>query len=99
MSTKNTTKKDAKIHIKEPKMYNVVLLNDDYTPSEFVVHLLRNVFQLSMDDCVRMMLEAHTTGSCIIGTYTHEICETKVFHAKMYAEDESVPCRCEIQEA
>lgn len=64
-----------------PRLYKVILLNDDFTPREFVVRVLQRIFALSEDEAYRRMLTAHQQGSCVIAVYTREVAETKVAEA------------------
>ena len=69
---------EAQPKLKKPPLYRVVMLNDDYTPMEFVVHVLEKFFQLNRPTATRVMLEVHTQGKGVCGIFTHEIAETKV---------------------
>ena len=69
----------SKVKKKKPKLYKVILLNDDYTPMEYVVKLLREVFRKSENDAINIMLMVHKKGSGVCGIFTKEIAETKVF--------------------
>ena len=67
----------SKVKKKKPKLYKVILLNDDYTPMEYVVKLLREVFRKSENDAINIMLMVHKKGSGVCGIFTKEIAETK----------------------
>ncbi len=67
----------TKPRIERPKLYKVILVNDDYTPREFVVVVLKAVFRMSEDMCYRVMITAHQKGSCVVCVYTRDIAETK----------------------
>ena len=73
------TKKKTKVKPKteRPRLYKVMLLNDDYTPREFVVKVLRSVFGMSDDQAHRVMITAHTRGACVVAVYTKDVAETK----------------------
>lgn len=77
--------------IAPPPMYRVVLLNDDYTPMEFVVHVLQKFFRLPHEAAVKLMMEVHTAGKATAGTYTAEIAETKVDQVNRYAREHQHP--------
>ncbi len=79
---------------KKPSLYKVVLLNDDYTPQEFVVWLLEAVFNKSGDEAVRIMLHVHQTGVGICGIYTFEVAETKVAQVMELARRNGHPLQC-----
>ena len=67
----------SKVKQKKPKLYKVILLNDDYTPMEYVVKLLKEVFRKSENDAINIMLMVHKKGSGVCGVFTKEIAETK----------------------
>ncbi len=83
---------------KTPKLYSVVLLNDDYTTMEFVVSVLENVFQKSVAEAFRLMMHVHTRGQAICGTYTYEVAETKVGAVSDLAAREGFPLQASIKE-
>lgn len=85
--------------LKRPPLYSVVLLNDDYTPMEFVVHLLETFFALSRDKATQIMLQVHTRGKGVCGIYTREIAETKVAQVNDYAREHQHPLLCIMEEA
>lgn len=74
-----------------PKLYRVVLLNDDYTPREFVVLVLRSVFRLTEDEALSRMITAHQKGACVIAVYTSEVAEAKATEAVDLARDAGFP--------
>jgi len=90
--------KEAKPELKKPSMYKVVLLNDDYTPMEFVVTLLEKLFGLDREKATRIMLQIHTHGKGVCGTYTYEIAETKVAQVSEYSQRHQHPLLCEMEE-
>jgi ATP-dependent Clp protease adaptor protein ClpS len=77
----------------------VVLLNDDYTPMEFVVDVLEKFFRMDRLTATRVMLEVHTQGKGICGVFTYEIAETKVALVTSYARDHHHPLMCTLEEA
>ncbi len=79
---------------KKPSLYKVILLNDDYTPQEFVVWLLESVFNKSSEEAVRIMLHVHQTGVGICGIYTFEVAETKVAQVMELARRNDHPLQC-----
>jgi|TARA_B100000949_G_scaffold19555_1_gene15008 ATP-dependent Clp protease adaptor protein ClpS len=83
---------------KTPKMYRVVLLNDDYTTMEFVVSVLEGVFQQSPAEAFRLMMQVHTQGQATCGTYTYEVAETKVDTVRDMAQREGFPLQAVLQE-
>ena len=66
-----------KLKVERPKLWKVILLNDDYTPREFVVTVLKAVFRMSGDQAYRIMMTAHQRGACVIAVYTRDVAETK----------------------
>jgi ATP-dependent Clp protease adaptor protein ClpS len=82
---------------KKPSMYKVVLLNDDYTPMEFVITILETVFNKSHDDAVRIMLHVHKKGVGLCGVYTYEIAETKVSQVMAAARQSQHPLKCTME--
>ena len=81
-----------------PKMYSVVLLNDDYTTMEFVVTVLEGVFQKSPAEAFRLMMQVHTQGRAACGTYTYEVAETKVDTVRDLAKREGFPLQASLEE-
>lgn len=87
------------IEVQKPKMYKVLLLNDDYTSMEFVVSTLINIFRKSEEDAYAIMLRVHNQGSGLCGIYTHEIAETKVAQVLNSAKKSKFPLRAVMEEA
>jgi ATP-dependent Clp protease adaptor protein ClpS len=90
---------EARPQVKQPPLYQVVLLNDDYTPMEFVVDVLEKFFSLNRPAATRIMLEVHTRGKGVCGVFTFEIAETKVAQVTGYARDHQHPLMCTLEEA
>jgi ATP-dependent Clp protease adaptor protein ClpS len=84
--------------VKRPPLYRVILLNDDYTPMEFVVQILQKVFSMDRSNATRIMLEVHTKGKGICGVYTYEIAETKVAQVTGLAQQHQHPLLCTMEE-
>lgn len=82
---------------KKPRLYKVLLLNDDYTPMEFVILILEQVFSKSKEDATAVMLHVHQRGVGICGVYTHEIAETKVTQVMDLAHDHQHPLQCTME--
>jgi ATP-dependent Clp protease adaptor protein ClpS len=89
---------EAKPRLKRPSLYRVVLLNDDYTPMEFVVQVLQSIFGMDRSTATRIMLEVHTKGKGVCGVYTFEIAETKVAQVVSLAEQHQHPLLCTMEE-
>ena len=75
--TKTLVKPRTAVRTKQPPLYKVILLNDDYTPREFVVLVLKAVFRMNADQAYRVMMTAHQRGACVIAVYTRDVAETK----------------------
>lgn len=90
---------EAKPELKEPPLFNVVLLNDDYTPMEFVVLILETFFSQTREQATRIMLNVHTQGKGICGTFTRDIAETKTAQVNDFARENNHPLLCAMEEA
>lgn len=89
----------AEIKNQEPKLYNVVLLNDDYTTMEFVLQILETLFQKSPAEAFRIMMHVHRNGRGLAGVYTWEVAETKADKVAQLAGEAGYPLRATIEEA
>lgn len=90
---------ESKPKVKKPPLYQVVMLNDDYTPMDFVVEVLQSIFQMGRDTAVQVMLEVHTRGKAVAGVFTAEIAETKVAQVHEYARKHQHPLLCTLERA
>lgn len=88
--------KDQTEALKPPSQYAVMMLNDDYTPMEFVVHILRSLFHMGEEQATQVMLTVHTQGEAVCGVYTKDVAETKAEQVNQYAEQNQHPLRCHI---
>lgn len=82
---------------KKPAMYKVILLNDDYTPMDFVVHVLEQFFNKSREEATRIMLHVHRRGVGVCGVYTYEVAETKVNQVMECARRHQHPLQCTLE--
>lgn len=82
---------DVKPKVERPKLYKVLLLNDDYTPRDFVVKVLKLVFRLSEDQSYRVMMTAHRKGCCVVAVFTKDLAETKATEATEAGQKEGYP--------
>lgn len=82
-----------------PRMYKVLLNNDDYTPMDFVVEVLTRFFNVDGEKAQQIMLTVHYRGKAVCGTYTAEIAETKVMQVSNYARDHQHPLMCTMEQA
>ncbi len=90
---------EAQPKLKPPPLYRVVLLNDDYTPMEFVVDILETVFTMQRTQATQVMLEVHTKGKGICGVYNFEIAETKVAQVMEVAQQHQHPLLCTMEKS
>lgn len=89
---------DTDIEIQTPKMARVIMLNDDFTTQEFVVRILKTIFQKNKQDAVRIMLEIHNNGSGICGIYPYDIAQSKAQKAIDEARNELFPLRILVED-
>jgi ATP-dependent Clp protease adaptor protein ClpS len=84
---------------KKPSNYKVLMLNDDYTPMEFVVLVLQQFFSMDIEDATRVMLQVHQQGVAICGVFTYEVAETKVTQVIDFARENQHPLQCTLEKA
>jgi ATP-dependent Clp protease adaptor protein ClpS len=89
----------VKDEVKPPSMYKVILINDDYTPMEFVIDVLQKFFSYDVERATQLMLTVHYHGKAICGVYTAEVAETKVAHVNRYARENEHPLLCTLEKA
>ena len=82
---------------KKPSLYKVLLLNDDYTPMEFVVHVLEKFFHKNRDEATRIMWHVHQKGAGVCGVFTYEVAETKVAQVMDLARQNQHPLQCRME--
>jgi ATP-dependent Clp protease adaptor protein ClpS len=82
---------------KKPSLYKVLLLNDDYTPMEFVVHILEKIFNKNREQAVEVMLHVHRHGVGICGVFTYDVAETKVAQVIEFARRHQHPLQCTME--
>lgn len=87
----------TKTKTKKPSLYRVLLLNDDYTPMEFVVYILERFFNKGRDEATRIMLHVHQKGVGVCGVYTYEVAETKVTQVMNFAREHQHPLQCTME--
>jgi ATP-dependent Clp protease adaptor protein ClpS len=90
---------EAKPELKKPPLYQVVMINDDYTPMEFVVLVLQMFFGMEREKATRVMLAVHTQGRAVCGVFTRDIAETKAMQVNRFARENQHPLLCEIEAA
>ncbi|MGB0749502.1 MAG: ATP-dependent Clp protease adapter ClpS [Magnetospiraceae bacterium] len=87
----------ARPKVKKPPMYKVLMLNDDYTPMEFVVHVLERFFNKGNEEATRIMLHVHQRGVGVCGVFTYEVAETKVMQVMDLARKNQHPLQCTME--
>ncbi len=93
------TVQEARPKLRRPPLFKVLLLNDDYTPMEFVVQVLETFFAMSRDKATQIMLHVHTRGVGVCGVFTKDIAETKVVQVNDFARSHQHPLMCTMEEA
>lgn len=96
-SKSETTVKD-RVHSISPRMFKVVLLNDDYTPMDFVVSVLITFFEKSASEATKIMLDVHNKGKGICGVYIYDIAKTKTVQVNTYASENNFPLKCSVEQ-
>lgn len=99
MGTLGATKEQSKARIKEPKQFNVLMLNDDFTTMDFVVAVLVDIFHKEEVTAQSIMMEVHKKGKAVVGKYPYDIAVTRVNQALRRAQEEGFPFRMTIEEA
>jgi ATP-dependent Clp protease adaptor protein ClpS len=84
---------------RKPSLYKVLMLNDDYTPMEFVVHVLQHFFRMDMEEATRVMLHVHQRGVGVCGIFSYEVAETKVNQVMDFARQNQHPLQCTLEKA
>jgi ATP-dependent Clp protease adaptor protein ClpS len=97
--TGSAVKEKVELKKQEPTLYNVILLNDDYTTMEFVMQILETLFQKSPAEAYRIMMHVHRNGRGLAGVYTFEVAETKAEQVASLASEAGFPLRATIEEA
>ena len=98
MAEKSSLLEEQKTQYKKPKMYRVILLNDDYTTMEFVVEVLMRVFHKNATEATKIMMDVHEKGKGIVGVYTYDIAFTKITQVEDMAMQRDFPLRAVMEE-
>lgn len=98
MSQKTIIKEENKVKFKKPKMYKIIMYNDDYTSMEFVIKVLAAVFGKKVPEATKIMYDVHKKGSGIAGVYSYDIAVTKISQVRKMAENESYPLKLSMEE-
>jgi len=88
---------EVKPKLKQPPLYKVIILNDDFTPMEFVVEVLQKFFGMDQEKATQIMLHVHTRGVGVCGVYTRDVAETKVHQVNNYARENQHPLLCTME--
>ena len=88
---------EARPKLKRPPLYKVIIINDDYTPMEFVVHILEVFFHMDHEKATRVMLQVHTQGKGVCGVFSREIAETKVQQVNSFSRENEQPLLCTME--
>ncbi len=88
---------ETKPKVRKPSLYKVLVLNDDYTPMDFVVHILERYFHKTRDEATSIMLRVHHEGVGVCGVYTYEVAETKVMQVMDFARQHQHPLQCVME--
>ncbi|MCR4304420.1 MAG: ATP-dependent Clp protease adapter ClpS [Gallionella sp.] len=83
---------------KPPRMFKVILFNDDYTTMDFVVEVLQRFFEINRERALQIMLKVHNEGSAVCGIYSRDVAETKVVQVSKFAKQHGHPLRCGMEE-
>ncbi len=94
-----TVAQAAKPALKPPSMYKVILLNDDYTPMDFVIDVLMSFFAMDQEKATQIMMAIHTQGRAVCGVYSRDIAETKATQVNQYSRESQHPLLCEVDKA
>jgi len=84
---------------KTPSFYKVVILNDDFTPRDYVIHVLKKFFRKTEEEATDLMLQVHHKGSGIAGVFTFEVAETKAYQVNEYSKQNQYPLKCSVERA
>lgn len=93
-----STKKKNQINLKEPKLYKVFLLNDDYTTMQFVVEIIMNIFGKNEEEAVKIMYEVHQQGKGMVGIYPYDIAFTKIIQVETISKENQFPLKAVLEE-
>ena len=99
MAASGATKEQSKEKVKEPKRYNVIMFNDDFTTMDFVVSILIEIFHMNAISAETIMMSVHKSGKAVIGTYTYDVAVTKVRLSMNRAREAGYPFRMTVEEA
>ena len=99
MSTRRSTDEELDLDVLTPREYNVFILNDDYTPMEFVIDILMSIFHKNYQEAEAITLMVHEQDRGLCGTFSHEVAETKVLQVTQFAKEHGHPLKAVMEEA
>ncbi len=99
MAVRGKTEESTHTRVREPRKFRVIMHNDDYTPMDFVVEILIDIFHREKNDAVALMMTVHRSGSAAVGEYSYDIASSKIRAASQRAEKEGYPFRMTLEEA
>jgi len=99
MATVTSTKEKTRTKIQEPKRFKVIMHNDDFTPMDFVVVILMQIFKKQYEEAVALMMTVHKSQKAVVGTYSYDVAQSKVNAAMFRAREEGYPFRVTCEEA
>lgn len=99
MSTRRNTDEELDLDVLTPREYNVFILNDDYTPMEFVIDILMSIFHKNYQEAEAITLMVHEQDRGLCGTFSHEVAETKVMQVTQFAKEHGHPLKAVMEEA
>lgn len=99
MGTKSSVKEKTNTKLKTPKRYVVIMHNDDFTPMDFVVNILMEIFNKQYEEAVAIMMDVHKGNRGIVGTYSYDIARSKAERAMVLAREEGYPFRVTVEES
>lgn len=99
LDERHLAEEQVKDAVQPPSMYKVILINDDYTPMEFVIDVLQKFFSYDVERATQLMLRVHYQGKAVCGIYTAEVAATKAVHVNRYARENEHPLLCTLEKA
>ena len=97
MTDENLVLQEAKPKLKRPPLYKVLLLNDDFTPMDFVIHILQDFFSMDREKATEVMMHVHTKGVGVCGIFPRDIAETKVSMVNQFSRESQYPLKCTME--
>lgn len=99
MAVQGEIRQKTNAKVREPRRYQVIMHNDDYTPMDFVVEILTDIFHKGKEEAIMLMMTVHKSGQASVGTYSYDIAASRIRTASEWAEEEGYPFRMTLEEA